>query len=179
MDCPQICNFAKAMVDLAQEMQLLDEVRQAAEELLPRLNLPEVRQYLLHPLVKADDKKSFCRKLIAASVPQVFINFVDLIIDRRHFRWLPRIMEETIKLAIKAQGYEIITLISAKELTKAETELIRKELEQHWSIRVFLEKRVNPSLIGGIVIQRGDQLYDGSILGKINQLRTILTGQPV
>lgn len=179
MESPVIFGFSKALVDLAAELGIVPAIQQAAEQLLPRLTVAEIRQYLNHPAVNPEDKKKLCLKLIEANTPQEFINFINLIIDRHYPRFLPQILEKTVELAIKAQGYEIITLISAAELTVREEQMIRSDLEKRWSTRIFIKKRVNPNLIGGIIIQRDDRLYDGSILGQIRQIKSILTEESV
>lgn len=179
MTSPIIYNISKALVDLAVEKQNVAAVHDFAADLLPKINLPEVRTFLNHPLVKPADKKEFFIRIMAENAPQEFINMIHLIIDRRYTSLLPEIMDQTIDLAIKAQGYEIITAITANPLSEAEAEQIRIDLETRWATRVYLKNRSNPNLIGGIIIQREDRMYDGSLLGRINDLRRILTEQSV
>jgi F-type H+-transporting ATPase subunit delta len=174
-----IDNFSQALVSLAKEKQHIVAIQQAAAAMLPILGMPEVRQFLNHPLVQIADKKSFLAKIIPADVPQEFVNFIYIIVDRRYTRLLPEILDKTIDLAVKAQGCEVITVITARELDPEEEAYIRRDLETRWSTKAFLKKRQNPSLIGGIIIQREDQLYDGSILGQIKSLRRQLTEQSV
>jgi F-type H+-transporting ATPase subunit delta len=174
-----IDNFSQALISLAKEKQHTAAIQAAAVTMLPFLAMSEVRQFLNHPLVNIADKKSFLAKIIPADAPKEFVNFILLIADRRYTRMLPEILDKTIDLAVKAQGCEVITVITAREIDPEEEAYIRKDLETRWSAKVFLKKRSNPSLIGGIIIQREDQLYDGSILGQIKSLRRKLTEQSV
>jgi F-type H+-transporting ATPase subunit delta len=174
-----IDNFSQALISLAQEKEHTVAIQQAAAAMQPILGMPEVRQFLNHPSVITADKKSFLAKVMPADAPQEFVNFIYIIIDRRYTRLLPEILDKTIDLAVKAQGCEVITVITARELDPKEEAYIRQDLETRWSTKVFLKKRQNPSLIGGIIIQREDQLYDGSISGQIKSLRRQLTEQSV
>jgi F-type H+-transporting ATPase subunit delta len=179
MTSPIVHNFSKALVDLAMEKQNVAAVHDSAVDLLARLDLPEVRMFLNHPSVKLADKREFLTRVIPDGTPQELINLIHLISDRRYTLLLPEILNEVIDLAIKAQGYEIITAITAKPFSQNEVDRIRAELEAKWATKIFLKTRVNPNLIGGMIIQRDDRLYDGSLLGKINGLRRMLTEQSV
>jgi F-type H+-transporting ATPase subunit delta len=174
-----IDNFSQALISLAEEKKHTMAVQHAAAAMLPSMVLPEARQFLNHPSVKIADKKSFLAKIIPPDAPQEFVNFVLLIVDRRYTRFLPELLDKTVDLAMKAQGCEVITVITAREIDSAEENYIRQDLETRWSTKVFLKKRQNPSLIGGIIIQREDRMYDGSILGRIKSLRRKLTEQSV
>jgi F-type H+-transporting ATPase subunit delta len=172
-------NLSRALVELATEKQKVAEIREMAAAVLPIVNMPEVKQFLNYPLIKAADKKAFLVKIFPPEVPQEFINFFHLIIDRRYTESLPDICERVIELGFKAEGVEVVTVVTARELNPDEEDTLRRRLEARWAARVFLKKRHNPALIGGIVIQREDRLYDGSILGRIKSLRRILTEQSV
>jgi F-type H+-transporting ATPase subunit delta len=174
-----IDSFSRALIDLAAEKQEVALIRRMAEVIAPVVKLPEVRQFLNHPLVNATDKKTFLSKVLPPEAPQEMINFFHLLIDRRHTALLPDICERVIDLGFQAEGFEVVTAITARELNPEEEDELRQSLETRWSTRVFLKKRHNPGLIGGIVIQREDRLYDGSILGRIKNLRRILTEQSV
>ncbi|HYH02273.1 MAG TPA: ATP synthase F1 subunit delta [Bacillota bacterium] len=179
MGASVINDFSKALISLAEQKQNVAAIQRAAEELLPLLKHPEVRQFLNHPTVKAVDKKVFLSKIIPTEAPQEFINFVHLITDRRYTPLLPDILDRTIDLAVKVQGSEVVTIITAREISPEEENSIRMDLEKRWSTRIFLKKRHNPNLIGGIIIQREDELFDGSVLGQIKSLRRKLTEKSV
>jgi F-type H+-transporting ATPase subunit delta len=179
MPSPIVHNFSKALVDLAIEKRDVAAVHDSAAALLPALTLPEVRIFLNHPSVKPADKKAFLTRIIPDGTSQELINLIHLIIDRSYTYLLPEILNQTIDLAIKSQGYEIITAITAEPFSNTEAEQLQATLEARWETKIFLKTRVNPNLIGGMIIQRDDRLYDGSLLGKINGLRRILTEQSV
>jgi F-type H+-transporting ATPase subunit delta len=179
MTSPIVHNFSKALVDLAVEQGNVAAVHDSAVELLARIDLPEVRMFLDHPSVKLADKRDFLTRILPDDTPQKLINLIHLTVDRRYTSLLPEIVSEIIDLAIKAQGYEIITAITATPFSQDEADRIRLELEARWATKLFMKTRVNPNLLGGMIIQRDDRLYDGSLLGKINGLRRILTEQSV
>jgi F-type H+-transporting ATPase subunit delta len=172
-------NYCRALVGLAAEKHDITTIKQIAMAMLPVMKLPEVSQFLNYPLVSPADKKEFVVNLFPADTPQELINFFHLIIDRRHTRLFSEILDRIIDLAMKEQGFEVVTLITARELSESEEVSILQNLERRWKTKLYLKKRHNPNLIGGIVIQREDVLYDGSILGQIKSLRRKLTAPSV
>jgi F-type H+-transporting ATPase subunit delta len=172
-------NFSRALIELAVQKQKVLLMQRMAEALLPVVKIPEVRQFFNHPQISIADKKAFLKKVLPSEAPQEFINFFHLIIDRRYTALLPNIFDRVIDLAFKSQGFEVVTIITARELNSEEVTKLRRNLELRWSIKIFLKQRQNPNLIGGIIIQRDDRFYDGSILGRIKSLRRKLIEQSV
>jgi len=167
-------NFSRALIELARERDLLQPVRETAAALLPVFDVPEVRFFISHPLVAKDDKKDLFRRLLPEETTREFKNFISLAIDRGLAKLLPLIIKRVIDMAIEAQGFEIVTLIAARPMSEGERETVLRQLEKRWSTKIFLRYRENPNLLGGVIIQRGDRLYDGSLTGQLNQLRQFL-----
>ncbi|HEU5430210.1 MAG TPA: ATP synthase F1 subunit delta, partial [Thermomicrobiales bacterium] len=63
---------------------------------------------------------------------------------------------------------------TAEPLTAQETALVRQQLKNLVGRDVELRPRVDPSIIGGIIAQVGDQLIDGSVVSQLRRLRTRL-----
>jgi F-type H+-transporting ATPase subunit delta len=164
-------NFSQAMVVLAQEKNILDSVQKAAEELLEALKLPELVKYLSHPKVPITGKREILKRLLPPGCPPEFVNFLNLIIDRHREGVLVPILEAVHDGILVAQGFKIVELISALPLAESEQNSIQKSLEKTWQVKVALQYRQNPNLIGGIIIRHGDQFIDGSLSGQLNALK--------
>lgn len=167
-------NFAEAMVQLAEEKGILAQVREAVESIRPAVNLPEVELFLSNPRIEESIKFEFIEKLLEQPLPQEFSNFLKLVIDRNYGGQLAEILEKVIDRIIEVQGNEIVTLVTAQKLSEEEQRNIQTKLEKLWSVKIFLKYRENPRLLGGAVIMRGDQVYDGSLIGQLNSLRSSL-----
>ena len=83
-------------------------------------------------------------------------------------------MVAVVQLSLMDQFFERVTLVSAQPLTEEEQSSLRNKMEALWQIKIRPEFRVNPNLLGGVVIQRGDQLYDGSLSGQLSKIKEIL-----
>lgn len=167
-------NYSMALVELAKDKNILPRIKTAVEELLAALNIAELRHFLSHPRVPVAAKREIFNKVLAPETPLEFRNFLNLLIDRRKDNLLIPILENAAELALKAEGYQIVELISALPLTAAAQTAIQTRLEKCWETKVFAKYRENPNLIGGIIIRRGDEFIDGSLAGQLNALKELL-----
>ena len=69
---------------------------------------------------------------------------------------------------------ETVEVTSALPLSNAEQETIRKELSSSTGNDVSIQFRVDPSILGGLVLRAGDRVIDGSISAKLQELETSL-----
>ncbi|MGE5583158.1 MAG: ATP synthase F1 subunit delta [Bacillota bacterium] len=171
-------NYGRAMVELAKEKGILDRVLTIAKDLIADLQTPKLQEFLKHPKAPAAAKREILQRLMAkSSTPQEFRHFLFLIIERRRENLLLPILESLIEQALKAQGFEVVELVSALPLSEAKQQSIGKDLEQAWHTKISLQYRENPNLIGGIIIRRGDELIDGSLSGQLNALKRQLIAE--
>ena len=177
MTSPAVRNYAKALVELMKERCLLELSRATAEILSDYFRDRELALFLRHPMVPANEKKSIFEKIVPPGTPQEFLNFLKLIVDRGRQDLLAEIMEAVVRLTLTEQGIELVTLVSAQPLTEEEESSLWNKLEAIWQVKIHPQFRVNPNILGGIVIQRGDKIYDGSLNGQLARIKEILTDQ--
>lgn len=171
MISPVVHNYALALVQLASSKGSLNQIRECAEALVDHLALKEVRLFLESPRVDSTVKREFLQKLLPEECPQELLNFLNLMIDRSYGGLLPDVLAKVLDYGIEAAGYEIVTVITSEPLKETEQAQLKARLESLWSTRLFLKYRVNPRLMGGLVVMRGDKLYDGSLAGQLQNLR--------
>jgi F-type H+-transporting ATPase subunit delta len=72
-------------------------------------------------------------------------------------------------------GKSRVTVTSAFALTDDQRQAIIASLSQSLGKQAVIVERVDPSLLGGILIRVGDKVYDGSVQGKMASLRTAVS----
>jgi F-type H+-transporting ATPase subunit delta len=174
MSVSLVNNYSKALVELAAEHNTLSETAEAAKTLLEVFEIREFLIALSHPKFPVAEKKALIARVLPAETPAIFSNFFKLIIDRRRERYLPLILEKTLDLILEAQGREIIEIISARKLSETELDAITSRLSKLWQVSLYAKYRENSNLQAGIVIRRGDQLFDGSLRGRLASMRGFL-----
>lgn len=169
-----INNFSVALSELAAEEHILTEMQRIVEDLQPAFELEEVNAFLGNVRVPKQQKCVFLQKLTEIEFPQIFLNFLNLMFDRNYGEHFAETFAEVHDKIIEAQGIEIATLCTAKELSSEQQAEFRQRLEQVWGHAVYLKHQLNPKLLGGAVLYRNDQVYDGSLFSRLDEMRSKL-----
>ena len=100
--------------------------------------------------------------------------FIGLLADNHRLVLLPEIAGLFEQLRAEAEQIVKARVSAASELRAAELESIRAGLKRRFGREVEIETAVDPSLIGGAVIDAGDVVIDGSLRGKLDRLQSAL-----
>lgn len=99
------------------------------------------------------------------------LNLARLLVAAGRPALIQEIIEEYGALADGAAGRVRATATTAVELDNRDSERIAKELSARLGKEVRLELRVDPAIVGGMVLQVGDRLIDASVATRLQQLR--------
>lgn len=97
-------------------------------------------------------------------------NFLYLLLREGHLGLLNDVIADLTRLAAQRSAVQIAHVTSAVPLTHQEQEAFRQRVHARFSSDVDLDFRVDPSILGGIILQVGDKVIDGSVAGKLKAL---------
>ena len=132
---------------------------------------PRVVALLGHPRLGRDDAVAL---LAPDGVDPAFADFLGLLFDNRRLALLPEISGLYDELRLESERVVKAKVTSAAVLPTVELESIKAALKQRFGREVEIETDLDPSLIGGAVIDAGDVVIDGSLRGKLERLQTVL-----
>ncbi len=112
---------------------------------------------------------------VAEGADDAVVNFVRLIAEKGRAAELADIVVEFDALIAAEQRILDVELTTAHELSDADFESILKQIETASGRTVQAERKVDPDLIGGIVLQAGSMRLDASVRGRLERLRHDLT----
>ncbi|MBS7344226.1 MAG: F0F1 ATP synthase subunit delta [Caryophanon sp.] len=168
--------YAQALFETANETNLLSEVGQDLVELSKVLaDTPELLTLLAAPKVSVERKKQFIGEIFAGAQPAV-INTLQLLVERKRFNEVTDVVAEFERLSADAQGFAKATVFSTRPLSDEE----RAEISTAFAKRVnknslAIDNVIDESLIGGIRVQIGNDIFDSSVKGKLDRLQKTLT----
>lgn len=131
----------------------------------------EVKDTLLHPHISLSDKKSIMDKLMGEEFGDITRRFLYLLIDRRRAYLLPFIQREFTRLADEARQVVEAKVASAIELSASQLDDLKKAIIRMTGKEVRLVNEVRAELIGGVLIQIGDRVIDGTIAHSLEKMR--------
>jgi F-type H+-transporting ATPase subunit delta len=168
--------YAKALVDLGAGEGAVDRFQVALDgvDALFKAN-PELVAVLANPAYGLDAKREILKDLLLKlDVPATVANFLFLLQERNRLAVLGQIALAYGALADERSGVVRAKVTSAMPLADAQVEGIRKALATKTGKQVQVTVAVDQSLIGGVVTQVGDKVYDGSVKTQLARIEDTL-----
>ena len=130
---------------------------------------PALSAFLAAPTIPADQKRRVLGQAFAGS-PQVFLNFLSVVVDKGRAQSLPLIQEAFRDLRDRAAGRIRAKAVTASAMTPEQSDRIRKGLQEKLGGEVVLEPEVRPAVLGGIRFKIGDWVADGTLERRLRDL---------
>lgn len=133
---------------------------------------------LTTPAVPAGRKKAVVARVgQMLGLTRIVSNFLFVLIDHRRIGGLTEIVQIFEKTIDDRMGFAGAEVSSARELTGAQSEALKTELERLVGKRIRMRVAVDQTLIGGVVARVGSTVYDGSVRGRLHSLQRRLTAE--
>ena len=170
--------YATALFELAQGAKKIDKVSDS----LARLGaaLTESADFLTlttSPLIeRADAEKGIAAAAKSLKLDPLTTNFLGVLAKNRRLASLPAIIRDYGRLAAAARGETTAEVTSAHPLDEDQQAALKTKLKQGLKRDVALEIKVDPAILGGLVVRVGSRMIDSSLATKLNSLGQALKG---
>ena len=163
--------YAQALYEAALDKGRMAEVQSSLADFLEAERaVPELGAVLASPMLDSVTKGALLGDLLAGSEPMVS-NFMRLLAEKERISLLEEIAREFEALVAAGEKRLRVTVTTAQELSDEEASSLVAKIEAVTWRPVEARRRVDPSLIGGLVVQAGSLRMDTSIRGRIENLR--------
>lgn len=150
---------------VAEDVVLVDAMRRASPSLL---------ELLRHPRLTPVEKERLLRKAFEGRVQEVSLEFLLLLLRKGRFEILPLLAKVFARLLETWRNQLTVSVVAAFPFTEHERGFLKEKMGSLTGRQVILEERVEPGLLGGVVIRYGDKQIDGSLRSQLQKLRTEL-----
>lgn len=168
--------YATALFDLAVENKALEAVDGDLANLDAMLAASaDLRRLVRSPVFSAEDQqRSMSALLDKAGVEGLVANFVGLIARNRRLFALPAMIEAFRTLLARHRGEVTAEVTSATALSDAQTSALKAALKASLGQDVQMAMRVEPDLLGGLIVKVGSRMVDSSLRTKLNSLKVAM-----
>ncbi len=168
--------YATAIFEIAQENKGLDGLEAGINDLAAAIAESADLRTLLHsPMISRAEQgaaiAAIAKKMKLASV---LANALSLMAEKRRLFVVPQLIRALRDLLAEARGEVTAEVVSAKALTKAQSEKLASVLTENVGKTVTINATVDESLIGGLVVKVGSKMIDTSIRSKLNSLQNAM-----
>ena len=163
--------YARSLFEVARAHGKLDAVREQLGQVADALEADQQLQvFFFSPYFSTQEKKDGLRRAVTDADP-VVVNFLELLIEKHRMPALFRIRRTLEKLWQDENRLLPVSVTSAVELDEATVRQIGERIAQQTGRTVELAARVEPDILGGIIVRVGNSVLDASIRHRLEQLR--------
>jgi F-type H+-transporting ATPase subunit delta len=163
--------YARSLFEVAREQGKLNLLRGQLDQLADALREHrDLAVFFFSPYFSTKEKQAALTKLLDGT-DLVLLNFLNLLIENHRMPVIHHIRRQYERLWEEENKMLPVEITSAIELDPATTESLGRTIGERAGRRVQLATRVDPDILGGIVLRVGNSILDASIRSRLEQLR--------
>jgi F-type H+-transporting ATPase subunit delta len=163
--------YARSVFQVALEAGRLDEVREQLGQVADAVGEHrELQTFFFSPHFSTQEKKEGLGRAIEGA-DEIVVNFLELLTEKHRMPALFRIRRRLDQLWEQENRVLPVQLTSAIELDEDLVRRLGDQIGEATGQRIELASRVDPDILGGIVLRVGNQILDASIRNRLEQLR--------
>ena len=168
--------YAAALFDLAREAGTIEKVESELKSLQAAIDgSADLRSFLASPIYGREEQVNSVTALAErAGFSSLTGNFLKLLAKNRRLFALQDIIRAFRALAADHRGEVSAEAMTAAAMNDDQVKALRLEIERMVGKAVNLETRVDPDLLGGLVVKIGSKMVDASLKTKLNRLKTVM-----
>ncbi len=168
-------SYADALFSLALETNTVYETLMALKEMRNGIYATEgALDLLASPSIPKDERCAVLEKAFGDVQPEHVMSFIGVLVQHGHIRELDDCLEAYTQLHDEHCRLSTAYVTSAVELTAGEKAALIEKLTRKFQRTIHLECAVDPSLLGGLVVQVDGKVIDGSLKHKLHEIKEVM-----
>jgi F-type H+-transporting ATPase subunit delta len=170
--------YAAALFDLADERKELDTVAADLRQLRDMIQgSADLRRLVRSPVLsRVEQARAIGAIAESAGLSQLTRNFLGLIAQNRRLFALPAMIDAYLAQLAARRGEVTAQVVAAQPLTPAQEAAVNEQLRKAVGSKVAVEIKVDPSLLGGMIVKVGSRMVDASVRSKLQRLQFAMKG---
>jgi F-type H+-transporting ATPase subunit delta len=170
--------YATALFDLADEHKVLDQVADDLRGLRAMLSeSADLRRMVQSPVLsRAEQAKGIAAIAECAGCDALTRKFLGLVAQNRRLFAVPGMISAFLAKLAARRGEVTAEVTSAQELTPAQLASVNEQLRRAMGSKIAVEVKVDPTLLGGLVVKVGSRMVDASLRSKLHRLQLAMKG---
>mgnify|MGYP003390375141 FL=1 len=170
--------YAVALFDLARESNAIDAVAKSLSDLRAGLTeSTDLSALIASPVVGRDDAANAMAAVAKAmKIDPLTAKFLGVLAENRRLADLPKMIDAFAAIVAAHRGEVTAKVTSAHPLSADQLKELTANLKTRVGRDVAVATTVDPAILGGLVVQLGSQLIDGSIRTRLNSFAQAMKG---
>ena len=170
--------YAIALFEIADEEKVLDTVAADLRGFASLVNgSVGLREMINSPVLGREEQGRLVAALAEAAALQLLTrNFLGLLARNRRLFALPAMIEHFLATLAARRGEVTADVVTAQALTQEQHDRLSEQLRRSVGQKVAIDVRVDPGLLGGLVVKLGSRMVDASLKSKLHRLEMAMKG---
>lgn len=170
--------YAKSLMDLALERNELESIKKDISYFTEAIRNRDLYLLLKSPIINSGKKISILKEVFRDKLGATTMAFFDIIVKKGREMYLPEIAADFMGQYRDYNKISVVKITTAAPLSEASMNEIKSKLlsSDITMDKLEITEKVDPSLIGGFIIEVGDRLYNASISHKLDEIRKEFSG---
>jgi F-type H+-transporting ATPase subunit delta len=170
--------YSNALFELADEARAIDLVAKDLDNLAAMIDASaDLDRLIRSPVIaRSDQLRAMAALVEAAGMHALTGKFVGLLAGNRRLFVLPAIIKAFRNLLARRRGETAAEVTAAHKLSEAQLEALAATLKKAVGTEVIIAERLDPSILGGLVVRVGSRMVDSSLRTKLQRLRLAMKG---
>jgi F-type H+-transporting ATPase subunit delta len=170
--------YATALLELAEDKRAIDAVSGDLAALAHMIaDSADLQKLIQSPLMqRAEQTRAIGAVAEAAGLEELTRRFVGLVASNRRLFALPAIFKAFQKMLADKRGEVAAEVTAAHALTDAQKAAVSEAIKRVVGGKVSINMKVDPSLLGGLIVRVGSRMIDGSVKTKLQRLQLAMKG---
>jgi len=163
--------YARALFEVAMERGILDEIHDELGAFTTALEENrELAVFFFSPYFSSEEKKDGLERAVTGADP-IFMNFLETLLERHRMPVIFRMRARFEQLWDEENKLLPVEITSSVQLDEEIVAQIGDRIGEQTGQKVELSSKVDPDILGGLVVRVGNFVLDASIRNRLNQLR--------
>jgi F-type H+-transporting ATPase subunit delta len=170
--------YAAALFELADEQHQLDAVAGDLRELRAMLHeSPDLDRLLRSPVLSREEQAQAIAALAErAGLSKLTKDFLGVVAGNRRLFAVPAMIDAYLNQLTERRGEVTAEVTTAQPLNDAQQNTLGEQLRRAVGRRITIDLRVDPSLLGGMIVKVGSRMIDGSLKSRLHRLQLAMKG---
>jgi F-type H+-transporting ATPase subunit delta len=164
--------YAQALFQVAKAEGALDQVEDELFRFARILeNETRLREALTDLELPPEHRATMVRELLGNKASPHTVNIIAFLVQQGRARELPKIIDSLLELAAQERNKGIAEVRSAVPLDEGQRRQLTEAIQRATGKQVELKVLVDPSVIGGLLVRVGDQVFDGTVRRRLEMAK--------
>lgn len=168
--------YARALFDVSLNEGRMETVGRDLEYINDLIHsAPDLLHVMQDPVISVDKKKDIIKRIFTGSINDTTLDFWLIMIGRFRGAMIRELKTRFDELINEYRGITTAEVVTAVSLDESQRQGLAERLSAVTGKKVIMDMKIDPSILGGVVVRIGDTVMDGSVKGYLGDLKEKLS----